>query len=77
CVPESPRWLLTKGRVKQAEAILKNAARINGITYHGAIFQTTGRNTDPVDRNQHTHSYLDLIITPNIRNITIISFFMW
>ncbi|XP_078413527.1 organic cation/carnitine transporter 2-like [Cetorhinus maximus] len=76
-IPESPRWLLIYGHVEQAEAILKDAARKNGKRHHGAIFDTTYSNTDPVDRNKSAHNYLDLIITPNIRNITVILFFLW
>ncbi|GCC26954.1 hypothetical protein chiPu_0005374 [Chiloscyllium punctatum] len=76
-IPESPRWLLTQGYVFQAEAILKDAARKNGITHPGVIFDTTCRSTEPVDRNRHEHNYLDLIITANIRNVTILSFFIW
>ncbi|XP_043561305.1 solute carrier family 22 member 5-like isoform X1 [Chiloscyllium plagiosum] len=76
-IPESPRWLLTQGYVEQAEAILKDAARKNGITHPGVIFDTTCHSTEPVDRNRHEHNYLDLIITANIRNVTILSFFIW
>ncbi|XP_067884882.1 organic cation/carnitine transporter 2-like [Heterodontus francisci] len=75
-IPESPRWLLTQGHMEQAEAILKDAARKNGITHHGAIFDTTSLQ-DSVNSNKHTHNYLDLIITSNIRNVTVLSFFMW
>ncbi|XP_020383914.2 solute carrier family 22 member 5-like [Rhincodon typus] len=76
-VPESPRWLLTQSRVEQAEAILKDAARKNGITYPGPIFDTTYSRMDPVDRNRHEHNYLDLIIRADKRNVTILSFFLW
>ncbi len=38
-VPESPRYLLTRGRVREAEAVLSNMSRVNGNAEPKDLFQ--------------------------------------
>eukprot|EP00062_Callorhinchus_milii_P020828 gi/632976909/ref/XP_007905053.1/ PREDICTED: solute carrier family 22 member 4-like isoform X1 [Callorhinchus milii] len=80
-IPESPRWLFSHGRVKEAEAILQTAAKKNGIRYPGMISEA--KDVIPymlqkdVTNNIRAYNFLDLFRTSNIRNISIISFVIW
>ncbi|XP_062868189.1 solute carrier family 22 member 4 [Trichomycterus rosablanca] len=73
-IPESPRWLLSQGRVEEAESILRHAARINGIQAPEIIF--------PIQSGEKTaggesHNFCDLVRTSNIRTITILLCLVW
>ncbi|XP_053187371.1 organic cation/carnitine transporter 2-like [Scomber japonicus] len=68
-IPESPRWLLSQGKVEEAEAILRNAAKKNKVEAPQVIFEEYH-----VKRH---HSVLDLIRTSNVRATTLILCLVW
>ncbi|XP_061103262.1 organic cation/carnitine transporter 2-like [Conger conger] len=75
-IQESPRWLLSQGRVKEAEAILRGAAKMNRVTVPEVIFpQTEGEQKQC--KKEEFHGFLELLKTSNIRHITLILCLVW
>ncbi|XP_072368596.1 organic cation/carnitine transporter 2-like [Scyliorhinus torazame] len=75
-IPESPRWLLIKGRVQEAEAILRHAAKKNGVTPPEVLFNELELD-DMKAKSKESHSIIHLFKTRNIRSITIINLLVW
>nr|XP_030725537.1 solute carrier family 22 member 5 isoform X2 [Globicephala melas] len=75
-IPESPRWLISQGRFKEAEVIIRRAAKINGIIAPSTIFDSSELQ-DLSSKKQQSHSILDLLRTQNIRMVTIMSIILW
>ncbi|XP_018532450.1 dual specificity mitogen-activated protein kinase kinase 2b isoform X1 [Lates calcarifer] len=78
-IPESPRWLLQKGRVEEAELVIRNAAKMNRVPVPEVIFEA-GECLELMQNKceePQTYTYMDLIRTRNMRNITVLSVFIW
>ncbi|XP_077448474.1 organic cation/carnitine transporter 2-like [Stigmatopora argus] len=71
-IPESPRWLITQGRVAEAEAIVREAARKNKVEPPLVIF----RGTESLPPSK-TYTMLDVLRSRNIRCITLMCLVLW
>ncbi|KAF5900749.1 solute carrier family 22 member 4, partial [Clarias magur] len=76
-IPESPRWLLSKGRVQEAEDMLRAAARKNGITAPEVIFKDSQLIKSESGSPGASYTYMDLLRTQKMRNITLLNSVVW
>lgn len=71
-LPESPRWLLSKGRRQEAEEILRKAARVNKVTLPEKLFDD-----DDLDKKPETAALWNLFTSRVLLIRTLIIFFNW
>lgn len=77
-IPESPRWLVSQGRVEEAEAIVRNAAKKNHIEAPKDIFQNFIPDKETTcSKEEESYNVFDLFRTSSIRNTTLILLIVW
>ncbi|XP_019518264.1 PREDICTED: solute carrier family 22 member 13 isoform X1 [Hipposideros armiger] len=71
-LPESARWLLTRGRVEEAKRLIQKAASVNKRKLSPELLsQLVPEKTGP------SGNALDLFRHPQLRKVTLILFFVW
>ncbi|XP_068600495.1 solute carrier family 22 member 4-like [Brachionichthys hirsutus] len=71
-IPESPRWLVTQGRVEEAEIIVRDAARKNNVEAPAVIFRESLASAP-----SRKYTMLDIMKSKNIRCITLMCLLLW
>ncbi|XP_078503411.1 solute carrier family 22 member 7-like isoform X2 [Lissotriton helveticus] len=77
-LPESARWLLTKGKVKEAHALLVRCSSMNGQAHLSSKISTeTLRKIAEEENTGANYSYIDLFRTPVLRKISLCAAVVW
>ncbi|KAM3862928.1 solute carrier family 22 member 7-like [Diretmus argenteus] len=73
-VPESARWLLANGKVERAQFYLDQCARVNKRKKLSSRFKLE---TVEMENQSKNYSYLDLIRTPKMRRLSLLTGIVW
>ncbi|KAB5561875.1 hypothetical protein PHYPO_G00011560 [Pangasianodon hypophthalmus] len=76
-VPESARWLIANGKVKKAQYYLKKCAVMNKRTRANSILKPEVLSSIVSEGGHRTYSYLDLMRTPNMRRLALLTGITW
>lgn len=78
-LPESPRWLLAKGKFEEASTILETLARVNGKEIPASFKQQLKHKMTNTEEDELGRSFglSDLCATPNMRLKTVLITLNW
>ncbi|KAM7385221.1 hypothetical protein PAMP_001315 [Pampus punctatissimus] len=73
-IPESARWLLANGKVEKAQYYLDRCAKFNK---RQKLLKLETLSTEILEMQDKNYSYLDLIKTPKMRQLTLLTGIVW
>ncbi|XP_036403104.1 solute carrier family 22 member 7b.1 [Megalops cyprinoides] len=77
-VPESARWLIANGKVEKAHMYLEKCAKINNRKNFVTDIKPESLSTVvEVDSGSKSYSYLDLVRTPRMRKLALLTGTVW
>ncbi|GBM74192.1 Organic cation transporter protein, partial [Araneus ventricosus] len=78
-IPESPRWLISQGRIKEAEKIVTKATKTNGnyLSNIDARLKMMMETRKVHESKSESGTILDLFRTPGLWQMTLIIYFTW
>ncbi|XP_035226184.1 organic cation transporter protein-like isoform X2 [Stegodyphus dumicola] len=79
-LPESPRWLLSQGRVEEAQETLSKAAKANGIEpsdIDTTLRKIMSKASEAHESGEASGNFLDLLRTPGLWQMTLNVYFLW
>ncbi|XP_077976908.1 organic cation transporter protein-like [Glandiceps talaboti] len=81
-IPESPRWLLSAGKIKRAETIIRKCAQVNKRTVPESIYDEMHgiglkKTKEEAKEQVEKGNVLDLFRLPNMRRKTLNLFYNW
>ena len=76
-LPESPRWLLVKGRREEAELVIEKARRVNRMEEEKVEAAEPAESGQEKSEQASPGSVVDLFRLPALRRSTLIMYYLW